>query len=92
MSAGLMRLSCYALYHNFYKLYRINDGVGVERRHYEMAKIDRELVRKRLTKIYSERVFITRTQIRGFARSLWFKEIETPLKKRAEYVQNFSHM
>lgn len=44
---------------------------------------------KRLSKIYSERAFISREPVEGFARELWFKRIPTPLKKADEYVQNF---
>lgn len=91
MSAGLIRLSCYALYHNFYKCFRINDAVGSDRRHYREAEIDEELVKGRLAKIFTERVFISKEEITGFSRRLWFKEIETPLKKRAEYVPKFAY-
>ena len=63
--------------------------MGVERRHYQEAGIKEQLVRQRLSKIYSERAFISREPVEGFARDLWFKRIPTPLKKADEYVQNF---
>lgn len=89
VSGGLMRLACYGFYHNFIKRFRIRDPVGLKRRHYREAGIDEELVRTRLEKIYDERVFISRELIEGFSRRLWFKEIQTPLKRGPEYVQKF---
>jgi len=86
---GLMRLACYGFYHNFIKRFRIRDPVVLQRRHYREAGIDEELVRTRLNKIYDERVFISREPIEGFSQKLWFKQIQTPLKRGPEYVQKF---
>ena len=87
-----MRLACYVFHHNFIKRFRIRDPVGVERRHYAEAGIDEDMVRRRMGRVFDERVFISRERIEGFARRLWFKEVMTPLKRGPEYVQKFWYM
>jgi transposase-like protein len=86
---GLYRISWYGFYHNYEKPYRINDAAGTKRFHYQQAGVDEKLVKKRLQRMYTDRVFITREHIGGFARKLWFKQIPTPLKKGKEYLQQF---
>jgi transposase-like protein len=81
------RLWVYFVYHNYRKRYRIQPR---ERRtHAEVAGIDAGMVRKVLRGYYTRRSFLSLTDVTGTMRSLWCRNLETPLKGAPAYVPRY---
>jgi len=86
------RLAIYFLHHNCMKPYRIKRQRQDPRSHAEVAGVAGSSIRKELQTLYSERRFLSHLKDEtGIAeprkpyRQLWMRELNTPLKKNAEY-------
>ncbi len=84
---SLNRLVVYQLWHNVYKKYRIRQSVSDNTTHCEMAGYDLSAWKRVLGTIYYERRFQSHLpELKGISRDIWFRNIETPLKKTDEYL------
>jgi hypothetical protein len=82
------RFWVYGVYHNYRKPYRIRHGET--RTHAEVAGISAEAVRRELRGYYTRRSFLSRTQLTGSLRSLWLRELETPLKEQGNVAKHLA--
>ena len=71
------RFWVYFVYHNYRKRYRIR--FGESRTHAEVAGIKRESISRVLKAYYTRRSFLSRIELSGSMKSLWLRELETPL-------------
>jgi len=85
---GLSRLAVYMGWHNYWKPYRVRTQEAEKRRpHAEYAGIDpyESLLAK--GRCFEERAFLSKAGLDPWAREIWLKGHETPLKKGADYLQ-----
>jgi len=89
---GMNRLMIYFLHHNCLKPYRIRRARQDPRTHAEIAGIDRDLITRELSTLYTERRFLSHLEEDGrlrvsekSIRRLWMRGLITPLKNKDEY-------
>jgi hypothetical protein len=67
--------------HNFYKRYRVNDPVSVERTHADEAGISEADQRRALKKITTQRRFLSFQSLPSAFQTCWKRSYDTPLRK-----------
>ena len=81
---SMERLWVYLMHHNFTKRYRINDPVGVERRHSTEAGVNEQAARWAQQKIWKMRRFVSFEQMNESMQRVWYRRHETPLRTAAK--------
>lgn len=89
---GIGRLFIYNLYHNCKKSYRINKAQWAETSHADVAGASRKVVDREFATIFSRRRFLSRLEISVNSFRVWLRQLETPLKKRGEYLPAYAMM
>lgn len=84
---AMNRFSIYGVYHNLKKAFR--EAKGNYRTHAEMAGISPEKVRSLLYGLFTRRRFASREYLEGTYLKLWFREYQTPLKKKQGYMPKY---
>ena len=82
------RLWVYFVYHNYRKPYRT--ARKNERTHAEVAGVDGSAVKGHMRGYYTRRSFLSRTKLRGSMLRLWLRELDTPLRNKAEYLPKYA--
>ncbi len=92
----MFRMTAYVFRHNFIKVYRIKNERKDKRTHAEAAGISLERIEEELENIYTERRFLSHLEdnLKGslsfdYMRRLWLRELDTPLKKTADYCPRY---
>jgi hypothetical protein len=87
---GLSRFVCHMTYHNYQKPYRV-ESVQIDTSvHAEVAGIDRALISAHLTRLYSDRPFISQHAPSAEAIRIWLKRAVTPLKKNPDRLPAYA--
>lgn len=83
----MQRLLLYRLYHNHFKAFRHRMP---DHTHAAMAGIDERWVDHKLSRLFDWRQFMSRSVITETDRSVWLRQLTTPLKSAAEYLPAFA--
>ena len=88
---SMERLSIYLYQHNYQKNFRENRIAGDDKEtHAKMAGIDIKDFNKYFKTFFTKRAFFSLNKIEGFEKELWFRELDTPLKKKEEYIPQYA--
>ena len=84
---GLSRLAVYMAWHNYWKPYRVRTKEPEKRcPHAEYAGVDPSENMAAKERCFKERAFLTKAGLDPWAREIWLKGHETPLKARPDYL------
>jgi transposase-like protein len=86
---GQLRFAVYEVWHNYVKPYRVRKKEYARTAHAEIAGFSRERMAVELREVVRRRAFISQLVIREDRRKVWLRELETPLKERAEVVAKY---
>ena len=90
---GLLRLAVYMAWHNYWKPFRISWGRQREvAPHGVESGIDPLSMEKKKRSFFSQRYFLMKTELEGWASDVWFKRKLTPLKRSSEYLPAFVYV
>jgi hypothetical protein len=89
-AAGLSRLACYLGWHNYAKRFRVKAPKAENQTHAEVAGISRTALEAQRGKMFTERAFLSLTELDEMARKLWMKVFPTPGKAKAEVLPAFA--
>ena len=83
----MQRMLLYRMYHNHFKAFRHRNP---EPTHAAVAGIDERWVDRRLSQLFAWRAFLSRSMVSTADRSVWLRELQTPLKRGGEYLPRFA--
>lgn len=83
---SMERLWVYGAYHNYVKPYRIRQSGQTKISHAERAGIPKALLRKEWKTFFTQRRFVSKTDLTESEWYLWYRCYRTPLKEWAEAV------
>ena len=88
---AMERMVIYRGYHNYVKPFRQK---AASLTHAEAAGIGRKAICREIKRWFSHRAFysLQENNLLPNDRSLWFRSLETPLKRRKEYVPSYAYM
>lgn len=87
---GILRLWCYAGWHNYWKSFPSASSPGEGLTHGELAGISAEVLMGLRETVYEDRAFLSRINLSPSGRRAWLMDHPTPLKRGHDYVPAFA--
>lgn len=87
---GLMRFSQHMVWHNYRKPHRIVSTAEKPKSHAVVAGLDEKRINRELSRLYSDRAFLSHQALSNEATRIWLKKHPTPLKLKNDYCPRFA--
>jgi hypothetical protein len=87
---GLMRLSLYTVWHNYFKPRRIVFTTIQPETHAIAAGIDGTRIEQEKACLYTRRAFLSHQPLNNEAKRIWVKGHPTPLKEKRDYCPQYA--
>lgn len=92
ISSGMLRFANHQVWHNYAKCHRIVSTAKKPPVHAVKAGIEASKIEAAFEDLFTKRPFMTHTWLSNEAATIWYKEYQTPLKERREYVPKYATM
>lgn len=92
ISSGMLRFMSHMVWHNYEKSHRIVSTAKKPPVHAVEAGMEESQIQAAFEALFTERPFMTHTWLSNEAATIWYKEYQTPLKKRPEYLPRYATM
>jgi hypothetical protein len=92
VSNGLLRFVHHQIWHNYCKPYRVVSTAWQPETHAERAGIELSNIRRELSRLFTDRAFLSHQEVNEEDRKTWIKGHPTPLKEKRDYCQAFARV
>ncbi|GAB1483381.1 hypothetical protein MASR2M78_21970 [Treponema sp.] len=92
ISSGMLRFMSHMVWHNYEKSHRIVSTAKKPPVRAVEAGMEESQIQAAFEALFTERPFMTHTWLSNEAATIWYKEYQTPLKKRPEYLPRYATM
>jgi hypothetical protein len=86
---GRLRLAIYQVWHNYQKPHRIRYTQRQEPVHAIVAGIDESEIEKAFSDLYTQRAFLSKSNLSEEGRKVWLKGSKTPFKQNPEFIPKY---